>query len=187
MGLIAAGLALWIITHMFKRLAPTARAGLTERFGEASKGIVAGLIVLSVILMVIGYRGADLNPVYQLPGWAFHVNNLLMLIAVILFGMGSSKGRARSWLRHPMLTGVVVWAVAHLLVNSDTASLLLFGGLGLWSIASMFLINAAEGPWARPEPGPVSGDVKLVVISLFVFAVIAAIHTYIGPAPFMRS
>jgi hypothetical protein len=27
-------------------------------------------------------------------------------------GMGRSRGRARSWLRHPMLTGVIVWAMA---------------------------------------------------------------------------
>ena len=37
------------------------------------------------------------------------------------------RAAARGWLRHPMLTGVVVWAVAHLLVNGDAASLVLFG------------------------------------------------------------
>ena len=57
-----------------------------------------------------------------------------MLVAVALIGAGHSKGRARGWLRHPMLTGVVVWAVAHLLVNGDVASLVLFGWLGLWAV-----------------------------------------------------
>jgi uncharacterized membrane protein len=31
--------------------------------------------------------------------------------------------------RHKQLTGVKAWAVAHLLVNGDLASILLFGGL----------------------------------------------------------
>ena len=50
----------------------------------------------------------------------------VMLVAVILLGMGSSKGKMRTWLRHPMLTGVLVWSVAHLLVNGDRPSLVLF-------------------------------------------------------------
>ena len=36
-------------------------------------------------------------------------------------------------MRHPQLTAVIVWAVAHLLVNGDLASIVLFGdhaGLG---------------------------------------------------------
>ena len=63
-------------------------------------------------------------PVYDPPAWGIHVNNLADVRAPsLLMGAGRSKGRARAWLRHPMLTGVVVWALAHLLVNGDVASL----------------------------------------------------------------
>jgi uncharacterized membrane protein len=113
-----------------------------------------------------------------------HLNNLLMLAAVALMGMGRSRGRARAWLRHPMLTGVTVWAVAHLLVNGDRASLVLFGGLGLWAVAAMALINAREPHWTRPEPGPASGDLRLAVITVVAFAAIAGIHTWLGYWPF---
>jgi ABC-type cobalt transport system substrate-binding protein len=112
------------------------------------------------------------------------VNNALMIIAVVLMGMGKSKGRARAWLRHPMLWGIVVWAVAHLLVNGDVASIVLFGGMGLWALANMLLINAQDGPWQRPAPGPASGDIKLLVISAVVFAVIVGLHMWLGPNPF---
>ena len=36
----------------------------------------------------------------------------------------------------------------------------------------------------RPAPGTVAGDVRLVVITLVVFAVIATIHTWLGYWPF---
>jgi uncharacterized membrane protein len=158
---------------------------VTVRLGKGpSRGVIAGVIALGLILMVIGYRAAPFTAVYDPPAWTIHLNNLLMLAAVALFGMGRSKGRARSWLRHPMLTGVIVWAVAHLLVNGDLASLVLFGGLGIWAVASMVMINAATGPWQRPAPGPASGDIRLAVITLAVFAVIAAIHTWLGYWPF---
>ena len=89
------------------------------------------------MLIVIGYRAAPFVAVYTPPAWTIHVNNLAMLGAVLLFGAGHPRGRVRTWLRHPMLTGVIIWALAHLLVNGDLASIVLFGGLGLWAAVSI--------------------------------------------------
>ena len=184
MWILILGVALWWAAHLFKRAMPAARGALTETMGEASKGVIALALVTSIVLMVLGYRTAEFVPIYTPAGWTLHLNNLLMLIAVILFGMGSSKGRMRSWFRHPMLTGFAVWAAAHLLVNGDLASLMLFGGLLLWAPVTIYLINSTEPAWDRPEPGPPAGDVRLVVISGVVFAVIGAIHGWLGPWPF---
>jgi uncharacterized membrane protein len=186
MTLLILGLLIWTAAHYFKRVAPQARAALHDRLGDASKGVFAALLILSVVLMVMGYRAADTSYLYQLGGWTVPVNNLLMLGSVFLFGAGGSKGRARSWMRHPMLTGFLVWVIAHLLVNGDTASLVLFGGLGLWAIGSIILINATSPAWERPEPGPVKGDIKLLVISIILYAVITIVHGYLGPSPFGR-
>lgn len=172
------GLALWTFFHLFKRLLPQARA----RLGDPGKGLVALGSVAAIALMVVGYRAADPVPLWYFP-WAIHVNNLMMLIAVILLGVGSSKSRLRARMRHPMLTGAIVWSVAHLLVNGDLPSLVLFGGLGLWAVASMTLINRAE---PAPEPfadGTVQGDIRLLAISAVVFAVIVLIHSWVGPYP----
>ncbi len=185
MSLLIFGLMLWAVAHLFKRAAPNARAGLNNALGEGgARGLMTVLILVSVVMMVIGYRAAPVNVVYDVPGWGVPVNNTLMLLAVALLGMGSSKGRARSWLRHPMLMGLLVWAAAHLLVNGDLASIVLFAGLAVWALISMSLINLREGPWERPEPGPASGDVRWLVISAVVFAVIAGLHVWIGPSPF---
>jgi uncharacterized membrane protein len=187
MTLLVLGLILWTVAHLFKRVAPAARGTLAESVGAGpSQGIMAALILASVVLMVIGYRGAAVVPVYGPPSWGIHVNNLAMLFAVALMGAGRSKGHARAWLRHPMLTGVIVWALAHLLVNGDVASLVLFGWLGAWAVASILVINARDPVWVRPEPGPLSGDVRLVIITLVIYAVIATVHTWLGYFPFAR-
>ena len=52
MTLLIIGLALWILVHWFKRLAPNLRASL----GDAGKGIVAVLLLVGLVLMIIGYR-----------------------------------------------------------------------------------------------------------------------------------
>ena len=185
MTLLVLGLLLWTAAHLFKRAAPYAHARLFAALGPGpGRGVMALLILAGLVLIVIGFRRAPFEPVYDPPAWGIHLNNLLMLGAVFLVGAGRSRGRARSWLRHPMLTGVVVWAVAHLLVNGDLASLVMFGWLGLWAIGSMLLINAREPAWVRPEPGPVSGDLRLAAISVVVFAVIATVHTWLGYWPF---
>lgn len=178
------GVALWWGAHLFKRMAPAARANLQERMGDASKGVVAGTLLLSIILMIVGWRGADITLLWVAPPWMTHVNNTLMLVAVFLLGAGHSKGKARAWMRHPMTTAVGVWAVAHLLVNGDVKSLILFGGLGLWSIVQINAINRAVPDWERPEPGPIAGDIRLVVITLVAYAVITGIHAYfVWPFP----
>lgn len=185
MILLLLGLALWIAAHAFKAAAPGARADLAARLGDGpARGAMAAGIGLGLLLMILGYRAAPFVAIWTPPLWTVHLNNLLMLVAFIVFGMGMSKGRARAWLRHPMLTGVAIWALAHLLVNGDLASILLFGGLGAWALAEMALINARDGAWVRPAPGPASGDVRLVIIGVVAFSVTAAIHAWLGVWPF---
>ena len=185
MTLLVLGLLLWVAAHVFKSAAPGERSRLAARLGAGpSKGIFAALIALGLILTIVGYRSAPIVPFWAPPAWTVHLNNLMMLVAVGVFGMSMSKGRSRSWLRHPQLTAVTIWAAAHLLVNGDRASILLFGGLGAWALASMALINARDGAWVRPAPGPAGGDLRLIAITLVTFAAITGIHALLGVWPF---
>ena len=157
MAVMILGMALWIGAHFFKRLAPARR----EALGEKGRGFVAGAILLGLVLMVVGYRGADTEFIWGRSPATTGINNLLMLLAVALMGAGSSKSRLRSKLRHPMLTGAVIWAAAHLLVNGDSVSIVLFGGMGLWALVQMQLINRAEREYTPWEGGTMAGDIRL--------------------------
>ncbi|MCB2111469.1 NnrU family protein [Albidovulum sp.] len=181
MQIMILGLVLWTVSHVFKRLAP----GLRARLGEVpGKLLVTVLSLAAVVLMVVGFRRADFDPVYTpLPGMG-HLNNLLMLFSVYLFGAGKVPGVARHYLRHPMLTGVVVWAVAHLLVNGDLASVVLFGWLGVWALVSMLLINMQER-WKRPLRGRLRADGIVLAVAVVLYGVIAMIHIWLGHNPFL--
>ncbi|RME16822.1 MAG: hypothetical protein D6801_04705 [Alphaproteobacteria bacterium] len=182
MTLLVLGLLLWTVSHTLKRLAPGLRAALGE---GAGKGIVSLLSLAGIILMVLGYRAAPVVPVYApLPGMG-HLNNLLMLFALFFFIAGNLKpGRVAARVRHNMLTGVLIWAVAHLLVNGDLASIVLFGGMALYALLSMALISRAE-PWARPEPGPLRNDLVAALAALVLYAGIAGVHIWLGHNPFL--
>lgn len=175
------GLILWIGAHVFKRLAPDAR----ERMGKKGRGPISLAILAGLALMIVGYRAAEYTPVYDpIPGIG-HLNNLVMLISVFCFGLGASKGVLVDKVRHPMLTGVILFAIAHLLVNGDLASVILFGGLGFWALAEMVLINRAEGAWDRPAPGTLKGDIKNAIITLVIYVVVTGIHIWLGHNPFL--
>lgn len=179
MTLLIAGLLLWTLAHYFKRLMPARRAAM----GDKGRGLVAAAIGISLLLMIFGYRWAEFIPVWSPPSFFTHINNLLMLITFFVFGMSATTGRLRGKMRHPMLLSVKIWAVAHLLVNGDLASIILFGGMLSWAVGSVILINRSE-EWVRPAPGDAKKDKILVVITLVSFTVVALIHMLLGVSPF---
>lgn len=184
MILLILGVLLWSGAHFFKRALPDQRLAMQEKMGDGSKGVVAGLLLLSIILMVIGYRSYTGEVYWTRSTLTVGLNNILMLVSVALFGLGSSKSRLRGHIRHPMLLGFCVWAASHLLVNGDTASFILWIGLILWAAVTMLIINLSEPDETAFEGGSVAGDVRLFIISLVVYAVIAAIHIALGYNPF---
>jgi uncharacterized membrane protein len=179
--LLTAGVLLWAFSHLMKRFTPNLRAKMGDNGGKI---VVSLLAFLAIYLMVKGYGSAERIDLWYPPAFMTHINNTLMLIAVFLLNLGSSRGVLRSKMRHPMLGSVKVWALAHLLVNGDLASVILFGGLMAWAVVDLIKINRMTPPWVPPVAGPVRNDIIYAVISLLVFGVIAYIHTWLGYSPF---
>ncbi len=174
------GVALWWGAHLWKRVSPEGRAA----WGEKGKGLVAGLLLLSIVLMVVGYRGANVVNLWYPPAFLIHLNNLLMLLAFYLYAASGMKTRITQVIRHPQLTGFKTWAVAHLLVNGDLASVILFGGLLAWAVVAVVQINRAVPEWNPPPPAPVGKEIGAVVGAVVVMGIVAAIHIWLGVNPF---
>lgn len=179
-ALLILGLLAWSGSHMWKRVAPDSRAAM----GDQGRGIVALLSFAGIVLMVLGYRWAPYDPIWAESNALRHVNNLLMLVVFYLFAASGMKTAAARYIRHPQLWGVRLWAIAHLMVNGDLASLLLFGGLLVWAQVQVLLINRQE-VWA-PLGGKASTgkEIGAVVGAVLVMGVVGYIHGMIGPWPF---
>jgi len=180
MTLIILGLLLWWGAHLFKRLAPARRAAL----GDAGKGLVTVGVLAGVVLMVIGYRGNTAPDLWYPPAFLTHVNNLLMLFAFYLYAASGMKTRITRVIRHPQLTAVKTWAVAHLLVNGDLASVILFGGLLAWAVVEVILINRAEPRPAPNPPAPLGKEIGAVVGAVVVMVLIGWVHGWLGVWPY---
>jgi uncharacterized membrane protein len=182
--LLILGVGLWIVAHLFKRIAPAQRATLAKGLGEGAKGIFAVLILAGLVLMVLGWQRADYVLLWSVPVWFGHANNLLMLIAFYVFGIGMAKGALSQRVRHPMLMGVLIWSAAHLLVRGDLAGLILFGGMGAWAAVSILMINAQDKVWTPPARKPGPRDAVAVAVVLVVYGAVGLIHRWLGVNPF---
>lgn len=180
------GVIVWSVVHAIPSLAPGLRAGLIERLGDNGYKIGFALaIVGSIVLMVLGWRSAAVGIVYEPPGFGRHLAMLLMLAAFLLFAFSHGKSNLKRFIRHPQLSAVVVWAIAHLLANGDSRSVVLFGVLGLWALIEMVLLNRRDGDWVRPEARPLTQEIRPVAIGAVIFLVFALVHPYLfGVSPF---
>jgi uncharacterized membrane protein len=186
--LLVLGVLIWSAVHLLPSAGASVRAGLVERLGEDKyKGLFALSIVVSVVLMVFGWRSTDPSPVYTTPAWSILVSDVLMFVALLLFLASALPTNLKRVLRHPQLTGVAIWAGAHLLSNGDTRSLVLFGGIGAWAVVAMLAVNQRDGAWRKPEPLPLSAELKPLVAAIVAFVVLFLVHPWIaGVSPMPR-
>lgn len=188
MGWLWLGVGLWVVLHFVPSLGRGLRTSLIGAVGETPYkiGFAVG-IVASVLLMVVGWRATVPVDLYVPPAWGAPVAVVLVLVAFLLFGFARAKTNVKRVIRHPQLTGMVVWAVAHLLANGDNRSVMLFGVLGLWALVEMPLINRREGAWVRPEPVAGTAVIRPMVIGVVIFAVVLVAHPFLfGVAAIQR-
>src|ERR1700730_7280398 len=97
------------------------RANLVASMGEGGYKIGYALVSLAgLVLIGWGFAHAvsagGINVWYP-PKFLKHITVALMLPAVILVAASYIRGRIYTAIKHPMLSGVKLWAAAHLVAN----------------------------------------------------------------------
>jgi uncharacterized membrane protein len=136
LAIMILGLAVFIGSHVFVTLRPQ-RAALIARLGEgAYKGLFALASLIGIVLIGYGfarYRAEGWIDIWYPPHWTRHVTDALVWPAIIFIVAAYIPGQIRRVLKHPMLVGVKLWALAHLIANGDLGSIILFGSILLWA------------------------------------------------------
>jgi uncharacterized membrane protein len=139
MIILILGLIIFIGAHSFT-MAREPRAQAIARLGEgAYKGLYSLVSLLGLVLIIWGfgaYRAEGYIQVWNPPVWTRHLALLLVWPAFVAFAAAYLPGRIKGALKHPMLAGLKIWALAHLLANGDLGSMLLFAGLLAWAVAA---------------------------------------------------
>jgi len=184
MSLLIAGVLLWCAVHLFPSLLPAQRNALVNRVGEKPyRGLFTLLILAALVLIVVGWKNAQPTALYAPPFAANPLISLVVLAGLVLFFSARAAGNVKRVIRHPQMTGTILWGIAHLLVNGDSRSVALFGGLTAWAMLEILLINRREGAWQRPPPAPIRRDLVPLVVGIAVFALLATFHQRLFGVP----
>ncbi|KZZ28565.1 hypothetical protein A3752_20950, partial [Oleiphilus sp. HI0081] len=146
-------LIIFIGIHLLPTL-PELRQKYIDKLGELPyKGIFAVISIAGFALIIMGKADAPFISIWQPPQFLSHLTKLLMLPAFILLVAAYIPSNIKRRVRHPMLAGVKLWALGHLLINGDAASILLFGGFLAYAVIDMIRANK-RSEWVKPEPKP---------------------------------
>ena len=188
MSLLMIGVALWCGVHLVPSLAAGFRQGVIDKLGNGPyRGVFSLAILASLVLIIIGWRSTPEQYLYALPPWSRWAGFLLMIVSFVLLGATHYATSIKRYVRHPMLLGVFVWALSHLLTNGTSRAVILFGGLGLWALIEMPLINRRKGAAVPPAAPGVFAEIRGLAISAVIFTIVLFLHPYFtGVSPLPR-
>ena len=185
----------WFLLIHFGVSGTRLRDALTGRLGEGPyRGLFSLASLIGIAWVTYAYRHAPL-----IPTWGFLLPfrpaaYVLVLIAFLFAVIGiltpsptkvgmeskldpqTARGMVRIT-RHPFLWGVALWAITHLIVNGDVASLILFGTLFVLAMGGTASIDAKR---RRKFPGRWQEFAQAT--SSVPFAAIARGANRLGPA-----
>jgi len=190
MAILILGLVLFLGVHSTRIFADGWRGAMVPRVGlNRWKGIYSALSIAGLVLLIWGYGLAQPSAVglWSPPAWTAHLAALLTAVAfVLLAATYVPRNQIQAALHHPMVLGVQIWALAHLLANGTQVHALLFGSFLVWAFLSYLAARRRDRVEARIyPPGTLPRTLAAVAAGLGLWAVFTFwLHErWIGVAP----
>lgn len=191
MTILILGLLLFLGIHCVGLFAPKWRQHRIASIGVGAwKGLFSLIAVAGFVLIIWGFHRARLDPVllYTPPAWLRHLNALFTLIGFVLLAAAYVPGnRIKARIGHPMVAGVKIWALGHLLAIGFLRDVLLFGSFLVWAIAAFAILRRRDRANGVTYPaGTLKGDVITLVVGVVAWGLFAFwLHlSWIGVRPF---
>jgi uncharacterized membrane protein len=188
-----AGLVLFLGAHTLTTQREMRKRTVAAVGGEHVYKILYSLVsLIGLALIVWGfahYRTTEWVQIWTPPTFLKHINIALMLPAVILVVAAYVRGRIYTTVKHPMLSGVKLWAFGHLLANGDLGGIILFGSFLAWAVYDRISLKRRTDAGAPPIPvGGITNDLIAVVVGVVAYLALAfAFHPVVIGIPVMGS
>jgi uncharacterized membrane protein len=187
LAVLILGLVVFIANHLFVSFRE-ARAAAIARLGKPVYHSLFGLVsLIGVALIAWGYatyRASEWVQVWTPPDGMRHATIGLMLIASILIAAYLVPSHIKAWTKQPLLLAVKTWAFAHLLINGDLGSMLMFGSLLAWAVFAFATARHRKDVILPGAPEGWINDGIVVVIGIALFLVLGFwFHPYVIGIP----
>jgi uncharacterized membrane protein len=186
MLLFILGLLMFFGVHMLP-FYPEYRAQLIEKIdndtidGEGMYKIIFSVIsLLGLIFLGIGKGSMGFINLWDIPIFFRYLAVIFVLVSFVLMVAAYLPNNIKRYVPHPMLTGIIIWGVTHLIVNGDVTSIILFGSFVAYSIVAIQLTNR-RGPKTSSgqdsqETVPVVKDGIVIGIAIVGFLILLWLH-----------
>ena len=183
MAVLVLGLIVFFAPHLFSMFRGV-RGRLVDRLGEGPyKGLYSVIVLIGLVLLVMGYADAPRIGIWMPPLWMQHLTMLLMLPVFILLVAANMPGHIKAKVKNPLLIATKTWALAHLLINGDLASILLFGMFLVFGVVDLIAVKRTGRSSVVTAPKAVY-DVVAVLAGLGIYALIVFwAHIHIAGVP----
>lgn len=191
MTILILGLLIFLGVHSLRIFADGFRSRIQAKLGTNTWKTVYALVSIAGFLLIIwGFSLARQQPILlyvPLPALK-HANALFTLIAFVLVASAYvPRNHFKQKIGHPMLAGIKLWALGHLLATGFLHDLILFGAFLIWAVA-LFVISRRRDRrnGVTYQPGGIVGDLLTLVIGVGSWALFAfwAHAQWIGVNPF---
>jgi uncharacterized membrane protein len=177
LGVMIAGLVVFMGVHTLTTQRDL-RARMVASLGDGTYKIIYSLLAaLGLALIIWGfarYRATGWIDVWYPPVAMKHITAALMLPAVIMVAASYLRGRIYTTLKHPMLSGIKLWAAAHLLANGDLGSIILFGSFLAWAVFDRISLKRRSDAGAPPIPvGGPTNDLIAIAVGIIAYVALA--------------
>lgn len=174
MTLLIAGLAIFFVAHFFTAFRSRAPGrDIKDRLGEATyMGLYSLVSGVGLGLMIYGYmRASPTGNIYVGPLWANYAAIALMLLSfILLMAAYVPKTHLAKLVKHPMLSAVILWSAAHLLIGANQQKLLLFGSFLVFGIVDFIAASSRPDSIEQTTQASISNDFVAIAIGSAVFA-----------------
>ncbi|WP_320194841.1 NnrU family protein [Agrobacterium rosae] len=176
MLLLILSLLFFLGTHSLRIVAPSFRNRMIARMGEGPwKGVYSLVSVIAIAFVAYAFDQARqvTGILYSPPIWTSHIALTLMLIAMIcLVASLLPAGHIATKTKHPLILAVKIWALAHLLANGETSSVLLFVSVLAWGVVMRISLKRRQraGEVVTRPFVSVRYDIVAVVLGIVLWA-----------------
>jgi len=173
------GIIIFFVIHLLPSFVSFKKRIISRVGATRYTGLYSITALLGLAFIIYGKSEAAFYAIWEPLSWSKNLVIAVMPISFFFLVAADMKSNVKRYLPHPMLIGILIWAIAHLFANGDLASIILFGSFCFFSLLLIFSANR-RGATKQTTKYPLSKDLTTLMISLIAYVVfIKLVHPYI--------
>ena len=155
------------------------KQSIESKIGEnVYKTFFSIISLIGLLLIILGYESSA-DSLYQINTKVYFYSKFFMFLSLTILISAYFPTYIKKYTKHPMSVGIAIWALMHLLTNSDTSSVILFGSFIIYGIVSV-LVAELKGIDKKTLTPRIVFDALSMALGVFLTFLAFNFHEYLS-------